>query len=89
MDPLHPYLIGDCLIHIYTFLTEEDLIIASRVCKVSVQHAEVVEITVFVVVDIILTCSLWVSRIGTKLRTLRGYGGELFSSLSHSSVCTT
>ncbi|XP_035015777.1 F-box/WD repeat-containing protein 12 [Hippoglossus stenolepis] len=33
MDPHHPYLIGDCLIHIYTFLTEEDLIIASHVCK--------------------------------------------------------
>ncbi|CAB1424765.1 unnamed protein product [Pleuronectes platessa] len=33
MDPYHPYLIGDCLIHIYSFLTEEDLIVASHVCK--------------------------------------------------------
>ncbi|XP_071332761.1 F-box/WD repeat-containing protein 12 [Trachinotus anak] len=34
MDPHHPqYLIGDCLIHIFTFLTEDDLIIASHVCK--------------------------------------------------------
>ncbi|GAA6216413.1 F-box/WD repeat-containing protein 12 [Lates japonicus] len=33
MDPDHPHLIGDCLIHIFTFLTEEDLITASSVCK--------------------------------------------------------
>ncbi|XP_040920664.1 F-box/WD repeat-containing protein 12 [Toxotes jaculatrix] len=33
MDPHHPHLIGDCLIHIFTFLTEEDLITASSVCK--------------------------------------------------------
>lgn len=43
MDPPHPHLIGDCLIHIFSFLTEEDLISASSACKVrSVQHAEVV-----------------------------------------------
>lgn len=42
MDLHHPHLIGDCLIHIFTFLNEEDLIIASGVCKVSsVQLAEV------------------------------------------------
>ncbi|XP_020485217.2 F-box/WD repeat-containing protein 12 isoform X1 [Labrus bergylta] len=33
MDLQQPYLIGDCLIHIFTFLTEEDLISASSVCK--------------------------------------------------------
>ncbi|KAA8590870.1 hypothetical protein FQN60_001813 [Etheostoma spectabile] len=33
MDIHHPHLIGDCLIHIFTFLTEEDLISASCVCK--------------------------------------------------------
>ncbi|XP_022594927.1 F-box/WD repeat-containing protein 12 [Seriola dumerili] len=34
MDPHHPhYLIGDCLIHIFAFLTEDDLVIASHVCK--------------------------------------------------------
>uniref|UniRef100_UPI0037E78807 F-box/WD repeat-containing protein 12 n=1 Tax=Semicossyphus pulcher TaxID=241346 RepID=UPI0037E78807 len=33
MDPHQPYLIGDCLIHIFTFLTEEDLISASSVCQ--------------------------------------------------------
>lgn len=44
MDPDHPHLISDCLIHIFTFLTEEDLITASSVCKVrSVQLAEVAE----------------------------------------------
>lgn len=42
MDHHHPHLIGDCLIHIFTFLNEEDLILASSVCKVgSVQLAEV------------------------------------------------
>lgn len=42
MDPPHAHLIGDCLIHIFSFLSEEDLISASSVCKVSsVQHAEV------------------------------------------------
>lgn len=42
MDLRHPHLIGDCLIHIFTFLTEEDLIRASSVCQVrSVQLAEV------------------------------------------------
>ncbi|XP_070824864.1 F-box/WD repeat-containing protein 12 [Chaetodon trifascialis] len=33
MDLHHPHLIDDCLIHIFTFLTEEDLINASSVCK--------------------------------------------------------
>ncbi|XP_078111482.1 F-box/WD repeat-containing protein 12 [Sander vitreus] len=33
MDLHHPHLIGDCLIHIFTFLPEEDLINASCVCK--------------------------------------------------------
>lgn len=33
MDPPHPQLIGDCLIHIFTFLSEEDLISASSVCQ--------------------------------------------------------
>ncbi|XP_059189888.1 F-box/WD repeat-containing protein 12 [Centropristis striata] len=33
MDFHQPHLIGDCLIHIFTFLTEEDLISASSVCK--------------------------------------------------------
>ncbi|KAM9351486.1 F-box/WD repeat-containing protein 12 [Symphorus nematophorus] len=33
MDLHQPYLIGDCLIHIFAFLTEEDLIRASSVCK--------------------------------------------------------
>ncbi|XP_075955971.1 F-box/WD repeat-containing protein 12 [Anarhichas minor] len=33
MDLHHPHLIGDCLIHIFTFLTEEDLIRASAVCQ--------------------------------------------------------
>ncbi|XP_045913475.1 F-box/WD repeat-containing protein 12 [Micropterus dolomieu] len=33
MDLHHPHLIGDCLIHIFTFLAEEDLISASSVCK--------------------------------------------------------
>ncbi|XP_030588932.1 F-box/WD repeat-containing protein 12 isoform X1 [Archocentrus centrarchus] len=33
MDPCQPQLIDDCLIHIFTFLTEEDLINASSVCK--------------------------------------------------------
>lgn len=33
MDPHHPQLIGDCLIHIFTFLTEEDLNRVSCVCK--------------------------------------------------------
>ncbi|KAM7411625.1 hypothetical protein PAMA_021555 [Pampus argenteus] len=29
----HPHLIGDCLVHIFTFLSEEDLIRISSVCK--------------------------------------------------------
>ncbi|KAM9750865.1 F-box/WD repeat-containing protein 12 isoform 1-T2 [Menidia menidia] len=33
MDPHHQPLISDCLIHIFTFLSEEDLISASSVCK--------------------------------------------------------
>ncbi|XP_041860113.1 F-box/WD repeat-containing protein 12 [Melanotaenia boesemani] len=33
MDPHLPHLISDCLIHVFTFLTEEDLISASTVCK--------------------------------------------------------
>lgn len=33
-DSMDSYLIKDCLIHIFTFLTEEDLIRASSVCKV-------------------------------------------------------
>nr|XP_020466243.1 F-box/WD repeat-containing protein 12 [Monopterus albus] len=33
MDPHHPHLITDCLIHIFTFLKEEDLISVSSVCK--------------------------------------------------------
>lgn len=33
MDPDEPVLIRDCLINIFTFLTEEDLIRASSVCK--------------------------------------------------------
>ncbi|XP_035513463.1 F-box/WD repeat-containing protein 12 [Morone saxatilis] len=33
MDLQPPHLIDDCLIHIFTFLTEEDLISASSVCK--------------------------------------------------------
>ncbi|XP_053173768.1 F-box/WD repeat-containing protein 12 [Scomber japonicus] len=34
MDPPHhPHLISDCLIHIFTFLSEEDLISVSSVCK--------------------------------------------------------
>ncbi|XP_008286458.1 F-box/WD repeat-containing protein 12 [Stegastes partitus] len=33
MDPHQPQLIGDCLIHIFTFLTEEDLVSVSGVCK--------------------------------------------------------
>ncbi|XP_041655489.1 F-box/WD repeat-containing protein 12 [Cheilinus undulatus] len=33
MDLHEPYLIGDCLIHVFTFLTKEDLISASSVCK--------------------------------------------------------
>lgn len=42
MDVHHPHLISDCLIHIFTFLTEEDLISACSVSKVrSVQLAEV------------------------------------------------
>lgn len=42
MDQHHPHLIGDCLIHIFTFLNEEDLMLVSSVCKVgSVQLAEV------------------------------------------------
>ncbi|XP_067448769.1 F-box/WD repeat-containing protein 12 isoform X1 [Thunnus thynnus] len=40
MDLHHPYLIGDCLIHIFTFLTEEDLISASSVCKAWHEAAE-------------------------------------------------
>ncbi|KAK5603480.1 hypothetical protein CRENBAI_006486 [Crenichthys baileyi] len=40
MDPHHPYLIGDCLIHIFTFLTEDDLISASTVCKDWYEAAE-------------------------------------------------
>lgn len=34
-DLHHPHLIGDCLIQIFTLLNEEDLIIASSVCRVS------------------------------------------------------
>ena len=43
MDPPHhPHLISDCLIHIFTFLSEEDLISVSSVCKVrGIQLAEV------------------------------------------------
>ncbi|XP_047466042.1 F-box/WD repeat-containing protein 12 [Mugil cephalus] len=33
MDPHCPHLIADCLIHIFSFLPEEDLISASSVCK--------------------------------------------------------
>ncbi|XP_034393832.1 F-box/WD repeat-containing protein 12 [Cyclopterus lumpus] len=33
MDPHHPHLISDCLIHTFTFLAEEDLMRASAVCK--------------------------------------------------------
>lgn len=44
MDPCQPQLIDDCLIHIFTFLTEGDLINASSVCKVrSVKNAEIAE----------------------------------------------
>lgn len=35
MDIHHPGLIGDCLISVFTFLKEDDLIVASCVCKVS------------------------------------------------------
>lgn len=34
-DLPRPHLIGDCLIQIFTLLNEEDLIIASSVCRVS------------------------------------------------------
>lgn len=34
MESDHPHLIDDCLIHIFTFLNEDDLISASSVCKV-------------------------------------------------------
>ncbi|XP_044067958.1 F-box/WD repeat-containing protein 12 [Siniperca chuatsi] len=40
MDLHHPHLIGDCLIHIFTFLTEEDLISASSVSKDWYEAAE-------------------------------------------------
>ncbi|MEQ2239553.1 hypothetical protein ILYODFUR_005587, partial [Ilyodon furcidens] len=40
MDPHHPYLIGDCLIHIFTFLAEDDLISVSTVCKDWYEAAE-------------------------------------------------
>ncbi|XP_076023198.1 F-box/WD repeat-containing protein 12 [Genypterus blacodes] len=33
MEPDHPHLISDCLIHIFTFLNDQDLINASSVCK--------------------------------------------------------
>ncbi|KAI3356892.1 hypothetical protein L3Q82_003539 [Scortum barcoo] len=33
MDPHHPSLIGDCLIYIFAFLDEEDLISSSSVCQ--------------------------------------------------------
>lgn len=35
MDIHHPGLISDCLISVFTFLKEDDLIVASCVCKVS------------------------------------------------------
>lgn len=35
MDIHHPGLISDCLISIFTFLKEDDLIVASCVCKVN------------------------------------------------------
>lgn len=35
MDTHHPGLINDCLISIFTFLKEDDLVVASCVCKVS------------------------------------------------------
>ncbi|XP_038128457.1 F-box/WD repeat-containing protein 12 [Cyprinodon tularosa] len=40
MDLQPPHLIGDCLIHIFTFLTEDDLINASVVCKEWYEAAE-------------------------------------------------
>uniref|UniRef100_A0A3Q2NSL6 Si:ch73-142c19.1 n=1 Tax=Fundulus heteroclitus TaxID=8078 RepID=A0A3Q2NSL6_FUNHE len=40
MDPHPPHLISDCLIHIFTFLTEDDLISASTVCKDWYEAAE-------------------------------------------------
>lgn len=45
MDLHPPPLIRDCLIHIFTFLTEEDVITASSVCQVrSVYLAEVARV---------------------------------------------
>ncbi|XP_030280203.1 F-box/WD repeat-containing protein 12 [Sparus aurata] len=40
MDPHQPHLISDCLIHVFTFLTDEDLISASSVCQDWHQAAE-------------------------------------------------
>ncbi|XP_067383515.1 F-box/WD repeat-containing protein 12 isoform X2 [Channa argus] len=40
MDPHHPSLINDCLIQIFTFLSEDDLISVSTVCKDWYEAAE-------------------------------------------------
>lgn len=77
MDPQH--LLGDCLIHVFTFLTEEDLIRASSVCMVRtceycIQHAEVTLTS-----ETTLRIGCLFSRTGTMLPRLRGYGGECFA----------
>lgn len=68
----YPHLIGDCLIHVFTFLNEEDLVGASSVCQVSsVQLAEVARHS-----RKGLNNGVYFCRIGMKLQRAPAYGGE-------------
>lgn len=51
-----PNLIGDCLIHVFTFLTEGDLISASSVC--SVRGVKIAEVVDAILLELILKCNL-------------------------------
>lgn len=76
MDTHHPDLINDCLISIFTFLKEDDLIVASCVCKVSGVTACGSTSCGFERIVIVNVIG-FVSRIGMKLQRLRGCGGEI------------
>lgn len=75
MDIHHADLIKDCLISIFTFLKEDDLIVASCVCKVSgVTACGSTSCGYERIVIMNVICD---SRIGMELQRLRGCGGEI------------
>lgn len=86
MDIHHPGLINDCLISIFTFLKEDDLIVASCVCKVSGVTACGSTSCGFERIVIVNVIG-FVSRTGMKLQRLRGCGGGM--SLMHVWVRTS